>query len=132
MNKTTLLIVAFLFANYCFSQNALGALKVTTFKNDTDNLADNYIVDTSYVRITNSRYSTDTSVVFIQSQKTKINLKPGRYNLVLSYNNEEEIILNDVLISADKISFVEVLIEPKMALSRKDIRKRKKKYYANY
>jgi hypothetical protein len=132
MNMRILWIIAFLSTNYCFSQVALGVLKVTTFKNDTDKLTDNYAVDTTHVRIINSQYSLDTIVTFINSQNTKINLKRGNYNLVLSYRNEEEIELTDILISADLISFVEVLIEPKMALSRREIRKRKKKYYANY
>lgn len=132
MNKNILWIIAFLFTNNSFSQVSWGGLSVITFKNNTDKLADNFVVDTTYVKITNSQYSIDTTVTFIHSQNTKIILKDGKYNLALSYRNEEQIELTDVIISGDRISFVEVLIEPRKELSKRDIRNRKKKYYANY
>lgn len=132
MNKNILWIIAFLFTKISFSQVSWGGLSVITFKNNTDKLADNFVVDTTYVKITNSQYSIDTTVTFIHSQNTKIILKDGKYNLALSYRNEEQIELTDVIISGDRISFVEVLIEPRKELSKRDIRNRKKKYYANY
>jgi len=132
MNKNILWIIAFLFTKISFSQVSWGGLSVITFKNNTDKLADNFVVDTTYVKTTNSQYSIDTTVTFIHSQNTKIILKDGKYNLALSYRNEEQIELTDVIISGDRISFVEVLIEPRKELSKRDIRNRKKKYYANY
>lgn len=64
MNMRILRIRAFLFSNYSISQLEFRGLKVTTFKNDTDKLTDNYVVDMNYVRITNSQYSIDSATIY--------------------------------------------------------------------
>ena len=125
-------ILLLIFSHHSYSQIGLGALQVTTYKNETNNLNDNYSVDTTFVRIIKLQYSIDTNFTYVTGIRSRIALKPGKYKLVCSFNKDSEITIENVIISADKITFVELLIEPKIFLSKSQLRKRRKKNYANY
>lgn len=124
------LLFFLIFSHSSFGQT-YGGLKVQLFKNETNDLNDNYQLDSTEVRIVNKRYSVDTTITFTSANNFKCLLRSGKYKLICSTNREKDIVVEGVLISGDKITFIDLLIEPEADLNFFQKRKRKKKRYAN-
>ncbi|MFY7861794.1 MAG: hypothetical protein ACOVP5_06155 [Chitinophagales bacterium] len=112
------------------SQAQIGALSVTTFVNETNNLSDNVELDSTLVRIISKAHSMDTSLWIYAGAKNRIALHPGKYQLTCSAAGRK-IELEDVLVTGDRITFVDLLFEPEKKLNYKERKKRRKRYY-NY
>ena len=111
-----------------YSQN-YGGLLVKGFKNTTLDLNDNVEVDSIHVKIVNQTTREEKTVVFTSDMKERPLLKTGKYELVCSVKNEREWVVKDITVSADMITFVELLYEPEQKLTRSQKRKRKKRRF---
>ncbi len=127
------LIYLFLLLNYFLTQaqSSSGGLKISMYKNTNNNLKENILLDSILVNITNNQSKVDTSILnSINNSESFITMKSGKYNINFTIENEF-FTLENILISGDRISFVDILIEPKSKLSFIEKRKRKK-LYTNY
>lgn len=113
-----------------YSQNGLGALSVTSFINETNDLNDNVEADSTLVQIVNKKFSMDTTVWVYKRVKNKISLRTGEYQIICTLTGRT-IELFDVPIYADRITFLNLLIEPDKKLSFIEKNKRQKRFY-NY
>lgn len=125
--KVIFSILILILSNNVFSQS-FGGLMVRTYTNSTNNLSDNKHSDSTRVRIVNIGLAIDTTVYFSTTNNFRIHLKAGKYNLTC-ISGENSIDLQEVIISSDRITFVNLLFEPKNKLSFFDRRERKKKFY---
>lgn len=107
-----------------------GGLNVQSYSNTTNNLTDNIKSDSTFVQIINPKYGIDTSICFSEKNRFRIFLKPGNYRLICSLNSSV-INLENVIISSDNITFVELLFEPNKELSFFE-KRRRKKLYSNF
>ncbi len=113
-----------------YSQRGLGSLSVTTFTNETNDLIDNVEADSTSVQIINKHYSLDSTVWVYKGVKNRISLRPGEYYIICTTSGKT-IELFDVQISADRITFLDLLVEPDKKLSFVQKQKRRKRFY-NY
>ena len=113
-----------------YSQKALGSLSVTTFTNETNDLIDNVEADSALVQIINKHYSLDSTVWVYKGVKNRISLRPGEYHIICTTSGKT-IELFDVQISADRITFLDLLFEPDKKLNFVQKQKRRKRFY-NY
>lgn len=126
MNKISLLILVVAICNNTFSQ---GAFNVAASQNRTCNLDDNILIETLNVKIITT--GNDEIKYFTFSDGTKYcYLKPGFYNIEITNNDGQIIILCNILIRNDDSLFINVLFEPKRSLTWKE--KHKRKMYDNY
>lgn len=107
---------------------SIGGLLVKSTTNLTNNLSDNKLIDSTIVRIVNIGLAIDTTICFSKTNNYRINLGTGKYNLTC-IAGENSIELQDVIISGDRITLVELLFEPKAKLNFVERRKRKNLYY---
>lgn len=112
------------------SQRGLGSLSVTAFTNETNDLIDNVEADSALVHIINKPYSMDSTVWVYKGVKNRISLRPGEYHIICTTSGKT-IELFDVQISADRITFLDLLFEPDKKLSFVQKQKRRKRFY-NY
>jgi len=124
----TIIIFFLLFSSFCSNAQSIGGLLVKSNINLTNNLSDNKQSDSTIVRIVHIGFKIDTTICFSKTNNFRINLKTGKYNLTCKAG-ENSIELPDVIISGDRLTFVELLFEPKVKLNFVERRKRKKLYY---
>lgn len=125
-----ILILLCLLSQHAYSQ-VNGALHLQSFENETNRLEDNQKIETSSVRIVNDVYSMDTTVLFTSEMNSRIALKPGNYTLTCSNDRGTTVHIENVQISSDQITFVDLLFEPQNKMGFLQKRKRRK-LYANY
>lgn len=123
--KYTISLFSILFIFSCYAQD-YGNLMVKAFKNTSLNLSDNFQLDTIRVRIINQMTLEEKTVIFTPDIQKRPLLTPGKYKLICSVHGENDRIVEDVIINTEKITFVELLYEPKQRLSCSQKRKRKK------
>jgi len=128
--KILTFVVSLFLALNLYSQTGLGALSVTTFMNETNDLIDNIELDSTLVKIINKKYSLDSTIWVYKGVKNRISLRPGEYHIICTLSGKT-IDLFDVPINADRITFLDLLIEPDKKLSFIEKKKRRKRYY-NY
>lgn len=124
----TIIIFFLLFISFSTKAQSIGGLLVKSNTNLTNNLSDNKLIDSTIVRIVNIGLAIDTTICFSKTNNYRINLRTGKYNLTC-IAGENSIELQDVVISGDRITLVELLFEPKAKLNFVERRKRKKLYY---
>lgn len=122
-------IVALVFSFNLFSQS-IGGLMVRTYTNTTNELSDNKLLDSTTVRIVHAEYAIDTTICFSATNNFKVLLKTGTYKLTCKAG-DHTIEFQNVLISGDRLTFVDLLFEPKKPLNYFARRARKKEFY-NY
>lgn len=128
--KILTFVVSLFLALNLYSQTGLGALSVTTFMNETNDLIDNIELDSTLVQIINKKYSLDSTIWVYKGVKNRISLRPGEYHIICTLS-DKTIDLFNVPINADRITFLDLLIEPDKKLSFIEKKKRRKRYY-NY
>jgi hypothetical protein len=124
----TIIIFFLLFISFSLRAQSIGGLLVKSTTNLTNNLSDNKLTDSTIVRIVNIGLAIDTTICFSKTNNYRINLGTGKYNLTC-IAGENSIELQDVIISGDRITLVELLFEPKAKLNFVERRKRKNLYY---
>jgi hypothetical protein len=104
----------------------LGFLSVKGFKNTTLNLEDNVQIDSVHVKIVNQSTGEGITHVYTIDRFNRPTLEAGEYTLTCSVDGEEDWMVEGVRISAEKITFVELLYEPEEKLTFFQKRKRKR------
>lgn len=130
MVKITFILLFLFFPLLSFCQG-LASFRITAFKNNTNQLEDNSQLDTVLVQITSKSIDYDTTV-FFSKEKNRFALPDGRFTILCSIDGEEEIRIENIPASSDKITFIEILFEPPKEYSKKEIKLRRKKQFANY
>jgi hypothetical protein len=121
-------IVLLFFSNGTYAQNTPGILRVSAHQNSTGKLQDNWRLDTIYVQIITSGDTVNCLIPSTGDNRNMCKLSGGKYKLVCSIDGITELIVEEVIISPDKITFVDILFEPHQELSKCAKRKRNKLY----
>jgi hypothetical protein len=129
MMKIIIVILTNLFScYYSFSQ---GNLRLSAFKNETGLLQENVLLDSVMVDIylLNTGADKKKTFTFTNSEKNCF-LHAGLYNIELKISTERIIKICNVLIRDSELTFVDILIEPAIELTKRELRQRKK--FHNY
>lgn len=125
MKKIVITAMALIsFTNYA----QIASVAITSFVNETNNLSDNIELDSTWVHLTNENHSMDTSFWMHAGPKNRLQLHPGTYQITCTAAGRT-IELENVIIKGDRITFIDLLIEPEKKLKFSEKRKRRKRYY---
>jgi hypothetical protein len=125
MKKYVVSLLSIMLMCSAYSQG-LGFLSVKGFKNTTLNLEDNVQIDSVHVKIVNQSTGEGITHVYTIDRFNRPTLEAGEYTLTCSVDGEEDWMVEGVRISAEKITFVELLYEPEEKLTFFQKRKRKR------
>lgn len=109
--KKLIFVILVLLNFNTFSQSGFGVIKVSAFSNNDNKIKNNIKITSLDLLITESK-TNDTISNGIVELPLKLNVEPGDYILKASIPNylKIEIIRN---VSMDKITFIDLLFEPK-------------------
>jgi hypothetical protein len=111
IEKIILFVILVLLNFNVFSQSGFGVINVSAFSND-DNKIKNNIEITSLELLIIDAKTNDTISNGIAELSKKFNVKPGDYFLIANTPDYSRIETN-VNVSIDRITFIDLLFEPK-------------------
>lgn len=97
--------------SFSHAQDGRGALKVDTFKSTTGKRKDNTRINAKAHIVSEAL---DTMVLFTTSSSAeeRVQLPPGTYEVTVVGEDEGPRVFSGVVISADRITFLDVIYEP--------------------
>jgi hypothetical protein len=128
MIKQILSIIFLVIGLTSFTQ---GTLRLTAKKNETGNLMDNKIIDSIEVEISYTYVKTQPKKYFTFTASDKnCYLTPGLYNIEVKISSERTIKICEIHIRDSEFTFIDILIEPEISFTKRQLRKRK--HFDNY
>ena len=121
-----------LFFNSTEHQRGVGTIRVAVFHNNDCNLSSNIQRDSAEIIVNSSRLDNPIKYTCLKSvHQDNPYLESGKYDVTYINPGGENIVINNVEVSAEMITFVDILIEPNCDLNFIQKKKRRKKY-ANF
>ncbi|PHR47062.1 MAG: hypothetical protein COA32_09060 [Fluviicola sp.] len=126
------ILTVLLFLTSSIKQRGSGSIHVDVFQNKDCNLNSNKQLDSARVIVNNYRLDAPIEyTIFNAAKHVEPSLESGKYDVTYINPYGENIIIKDVSVSAERITFVEILLEPNCDLNFFEKRKRKINY-SNY
>ena len=129
INMKVFFVFFLLFFNSTEHQRGVGTIRATIFHNNNCNLNSNIQLDSVEIMINSSRLDNPIKYTCLNSvnQETPY-LESGKYDVTYINPDGENILVKNVGVSAEKITFVYLLIEPNCDLNIFQKRVRRKRY----
>ena len=127
-----LILFFLLFFTSTTQQRGVGTIRVNVFKNEDCNLNSNYQLDSAEIIVNNSRLDKPKRYTcYNLPTQDRPYFESGKYDVTYINPDGDNIVIRDVEVSAEKITFVDLLVEPNCDHNFKEKRRRRKKY-TNY
>lgn len=106
---------------FCFAQSGAGAIAVSACYNTDNNLHHNQPIEEVELLLVKTGSQRDTVLNGTVTAKIsdRKSLSPGTYVLTARYGTYAPIVLKEVVISSDRITFIDLLFEPEQRHRRK-------------
>lgn len=117
--KIVLFLLLFLsFSHLCSAQMGLGSIRITAYSNPDNRLKNNVSLDSVFLVVTN--YKGDTIISGQNALMCNLtSCNAGNYILSASYGNFTSIEKYSFVVSSDRITFIDLLFEPKVKKRKK-------------